>query len=114
MAIASITITGDTPVNTITRNGDVIDFCTYEASEPNHNGAGGTRSLWYQIGSATGNNITVDALASTGFNPQVAVYTGSSVDALTLIVQGAGSVTFNSGADTLFAIAISDDFGGIF
>lgn len=112
MAVANVTLTGDTPPNTLTISGADINGATLEGSEPAH-GGGGSRSVWFKFSSAIANNIVIDATGSIGMNAWLAVYTGTAIDALTPIVNGAGSVSFTA-ADTDYYLAIADDSAGIF
>src|SRR3954468_10961825 len=67
------------------RNGTTVD-ATKETNEPSHAGNVGGASGWYQwVAPATG-SATFDTIGS-GFDTTLAVYTGSSVDALTLVSQ---------------------------
>jgi len=91
-----------------------------EAGEPNHSpdNNGGTHSVWYQW-QAPGNGTATFTTAGSAYDTVLAVYTGTSVNALTLIgknddipdVPGqphnvTSSVTFTAAAGTIYLIAI--------
>jgi hypothetical protein len=92
---------------------------TKEAGEPNHAGNAGGQSIWFCWTAPIGGTATFDTLGST-FNTLLAVYTGSSVNSLTLvannddIVPGSNlqsRVTFNATGLTMYHVAI-DGFDG--
>ena len=60
-------------------------FATKEPGEPDHAGNPGGKSLWYTWTAPTNTPVTFDTLGST-FDTLLAVYTGSSVSALSLVV----------------------------
>lgn len=71
--------------STGSRNGTNVD-ATKEAGEPSHTGNAGGSSVWCRwVAPATG-VASVDTFGS-GFDTLLAVYTGPSVDALTLVAQ---------------------------
>jgi serralysin len=105
MASVYCSITGDSPANTLSISGDPLDAATFESGEPSHGGSS-TRSIWYRFQTTVGNNITIDASASD-FSAWLAVYTGTAIESLTSIVNGATSVSFTS-ADTDYYLAITD------
>lgn len=98
---------------------------TKEAGEPNHAGNAGGRSLWYSwtapftgsVNIATGSNVT---LRFSDFNTLLAVYTGTALNALTLVAENdnvppnflpnanslLSSVTFQAIAGTTYQIAV--------
>ena len=91
-------------------------FATREANEPNHfpspqNNPGGTRSVWYQWQAPANGTATIDTLG-TGFDTVLAVYTGNSVGALSLIdndddtVERTSRVSFAASAGTTYRIAV--------
>jgi Calx-beta domain len=91
-------------------------FATREANEPNHfpipqNNPGGTRSVWYQWQAPASGTATVDTLG-TGFDTVLAVYTGNSVGALSLVgndddtVERTSRVQFAATAGTVYRIAV--------
>ena len=100
---------------------------TREAGEPNHSpdGHGGTHSVWYQWQSPGGGSVTFTT-AGSSYDTVLAVYTGTSVDALTVIGknddipdvpgqphQVTSSLTFPASTGTVYRIAIDGyDNGG--
>jgi hypothetical protein len=89
-----------------------------ESGEPNHAGNAGGASVWWKWGGAASGVLTVDTIGS-GFDTLLAVYTGSTVNGLTLIAMndnapGAGSasqVSFAVQAGTQYQIAV-DGYNG--
>ncbi|MBV9958927.1 MAG: VCBS repeat-containing protein [Acidobacteria bacterium] len=88
---------------------------TGEIGEPNHGGvAGPLNSMWYRWTAPVTVSITLQAGAESGYNPVMAVYTGSAVNALTLVTSNdnAGGfflysrVTFLAVAGTTYNIAV--------
>jgi Domain of unknown function (DUF4214) len=92
---------------------------TKETGEPNHlsttsdpNG-GGSRSIWYQWQAPSSGSTTITTAGST-FDTVLGVYTGTSVNALTVVGQSddnsatdkTSTVTFSSTAGTVYRIAI--------
>src|SRR3954471_4894015 len=67
------------------RNGTNVD-ATKESGEPSHAGNLGGGSAWYKWGAPATGTATFDTVGS-GFDTTLAVYTGASVDALTLVSQ---------------------------
>jgi hypothetical protein len=59
---------------------------TMEAGEPNHAGNAGGASVWYLWTAPATGNAEFDTIGS-GFDTLLAVYTGASVDQLTLVAQ---------------------------
>jgi hypothetical protein len=57
---------------------------TREAGEPNHVGIRGGRSVWWTWTAPAAGTVTIDTLGSN-FDTLLAVYTGSSVSALTVV-----------------------------
>jgi hypothetical protein len=93
---------------------------TKETGEPNHSpdNNGGTHSVWYRW-QAPGNGTATFTTAGSGYDTVLAVYTGTSVNTLTLIgknddipdVPGqphnvTSSVAFSAGAGTIYRIAV--------
>jgi hypothetical protein len=86
---------------------------TKEAGEPAHAGNAGGRSVWFKWTAPAGGTVTFDTLGSS-FDTLLAVYTGSSVGALTLVVSddnGGGSgaaskLAFAAVAGTTYRIAV--------
>jgi hypothetical protein len=91
---------------------------TKETGEPNHAGNPGGASVWYRWQAPAGGSITINTSGSS-YDTVLAVYTGSSVSALTPIASNddnpAGGlhsiVTFNAVAGTVYQIAV-DGFNG--
>ncbi|HEX8355036.1 MAG TPA: M12 family metallo-peptidase, partial [Pyrinomonadaceae bacterium] len=106
-------ISGNTGVASGTNVG-----ATKEAGEPVHAGNAGGTSVWYQWQAPATGTATLTT-AGSGFDTLLAVYTGSSVGALTLITGnddvGGGDLTsrvvFNAVGGTTYRIAV-DGFGG--
>jgi len=100
---------------------------TKETGEPNHSpdGHGGTHSVWYQWQSPSSGTVTFTT-AGSSYDTVLAVYTGTSVDALTEIKknddipdvpgqphQVTSSVTFPASAGAVYRIAVDGyDNGG--
>ncbi len=86
---------------------------TKEPGEPNHAGFNGGRSVWFNWTAPSG-GVTRLATAGSGFNTLLAVYTGSSVSALTSVASNDNSpdggntsqVDFSAQAGTTYRIAI--------
>src|ERR1043166_265548 len=76
------TLTG----NSVTTNGSTAlpAVATKEAGEPNHAGFVGGRSVWFNWTAPTNGLTRVDTLTS-GFNTLLGIYTGSAVNALTVV-----------------------------
>lgn len=89
---------------------------TKESGEPNNpDSPGSLRSVWFTWQSPGTGSVTIDT-AGSGFDTVLAVYTGNSVNGLTLIannddaVSGSdvtSTVTFNATAGTTYRIAIN-------
>lgn len=103
------------------RSGSVTgdsDGATKQAGEPNHAGNAGGRSIWYCWTAPASGTVTMDT-AGSGFDTLLAVYTGGSVNALTLIAANgdiaAGNlqsrVSFDAVSGTTYRIAV-DGFNG--
>ena len=93
---------------------------THEAGEPTHVPGVGTRSVWYRWQAPSTSSATLTT-AGSGFDTVLAVYTGSSVNGLTLVPNGSNddipdvpgqphdtssSVTINVTAGTTYQIAV--------
>ncbi|HWN95064.1 MAG TPA: M6 family metalloprotease domain-containing protein [Methylomirabilota bacterium] len=85
---------------------------TKEPGEPNHVGNTGGASVWYQWTALASGAATIDTEGSS-FDTTLAVYTGSSVNALSTIASdddsGTGQLsllTFNAVAGTTYRIAV--------
>jgi hypothetical protein len=117
----AIVLTG----TTASRSGDTNVDATLEAGEPNTIPADGfdieaLHSIWYRWTPQTDGQVTVTTEGSE-FDTLLAVYTGSSVNALTLVASNddavvlptpylTSSVTFNVTATTTYQIRV-DGFG---
>jgi hypothetical protein len=95
-------------------------YATKETGEPNHAGDAGGHSVWWKWVAPGNKSVAVDTFGSN-FDTLLGVYTGSSVNALTLIASnddapgmGVGTVsalTFTPVAGTTYYIAV-DGWGG--
>jgi Zn-dependent metalloprotease len=91
---------------------------TKEANEPNHANINGGKSVWWRWNAPVTGQCTINTSGS-GFDTLLAVYTGTSVGALTLVASNDDSsgvdrtsrVTFNAIQGTTYQIAV-DGFGG--
>ena len=92
---------------------------TKEAGEPDHAGNPGGHSVWYQLTSSSNTLIRVSTVGSD-FDTLLAVYTGSSVDHLSLVASNddiiedqiiQSSLSFQAVAATRYYIAV-DGFDG--
>ena len=97
----------------------VNSFGTKQTGEPNHAGNAGGHSVWYQWTALDTKPVTIDTIGST-FDTLLAVYTGSSVSALSLVssndditagVNKQSKLTFNATAGVLYSIAV-DGYNG--
>lgn len=68
-----------------TTTGSNVD-ATKEPGEPDHAGEAGGRSVWWSWTATTDGLVTFDTIGSD-FDTLLAVYTGSAVDALTLVAE---------------------------
>ena len=88
---------------------------TREAGEPAHFAAspGSTKSVWYQWQAVVSQSVTLNTIGSS-YDTILAVYTGNSVNGLTLVTNNddiasgntASSVTFPANAGTIYRIAV--------
>ncbi|HWY76108.1 MAG TPA: immunoglobulin domain-containing protein, partial [Verrucomicrobiae bacterium] len=86
---------------------------TKETGEPNHAGNAGGHSVWYQWTALSTKSVTIDTIGSS-FDTLLAVYTGNSLNALTLVASndnlGPGTlqsrVNFSATAGTVYRIAV--------
>jgi len=95
---------------------------TKEAGEPNHLSStgdptgGGSKSVWYQWTAPSSGSATITT-AGSGFDTVLGVYTGTAVNALTVVGQNDDNpadptndktsvVTFNATAGTIYRIAV--------
>jgi hypothetical protein len=89
---------------------------TKEPGEPSHAGNAGGHSIWFRWVAPAGGTATIDTIGSS-FDTLLAVYTGSSVSALSLVAQNDDAsgvqsrVTFTAVSGTSYAIAV-DGYGG--
>ena len=95
--------------------GSTVGF-TKEAGEPNHAGNAGGHSAWWTWTAPASGSVTIDTIGSP-FDTLLAVYTGTSVAALTQVAanddaSGTQSrVTFTATAGVVYRIAV-DGFAG--
>ena len=93
-------------------------YASKEPGEPNHAGNAGGRSVWWTWTAPSGGSVTINTFGSS-FDTLLAVYTGSSVSALTPVASNddfsntmqTSQVTFSVTAGTIYQIAI-DGFDG--
>ena len=84
---------------------------TKEPGEPNHAGIPGVHSVWWQWTAPSAGGVSIDTCASA-FDTQLAVYTGTSVGALTPVASDddactlASSVSFVATAGQQYWIAV--------
>ena len=93
---------------------------TKESGEPNHLSTtsdptgGGSRSIWYQWLAPSSGSVTFDT-AGSDFDTVMGIYTGTSVNSLTVIAQHddvvpgtvrTSQITFNATAGTTYRIAV--------
>ncbi len=93
---------------------------TKEAGEPNHADNAGGKSVWWQWTAPTSGEVNITTVGSD-FDTIMAVYTGSAVNALTLVASNddadnaggvaASSVSFTAVAGTVYKIAV-DGYDG--
>lgn len=92
---------------------------TREAGEPNHAGGNGTSSVWWTWTAPSSTRITISTVGST-FDTLLAVYTGNSMSALTLVAandddadaaDGSSEVTLAATLGTTYQIVV-DGFEG--
>ncbi|HEX2746773.1 MAG TPA: lysyl oxidase family protein [Verrucomicrobiales bacterium] len=90
---------------------------THETGEPAHAGAATTQSIWYRLTPTLTGDAAINTLGST-FDTKLAVYTGASVEALTLVASdddGAlnhtSRVNFHVTSGTPYYIAIDGPTG---
>ena len=97
----------------VTTTGD-NSAATSEPGEPNHTDQAADHSLWYSWTAPSGGLMTL-AATGTNFTPEVNVYTGTQVSALTALgtFNSQHNVSFNPTAGTTYRIAV-DGSGGNF
>ncbi|MBE0543181.1 MAG: immunoglobulin domain-containing protein [Verrucomicrobia bacterium] len=90
---------------------------TKEASEPLHAGITGGKSVWWTWTAPTNGTVIVDTIGSS-FNTLLAVYTGTSVSALSTVASDdnsggnfASKLTFSASAGTTYQVAVDGYFG---
>lgn len=93
---------------------------TRESGEPNHAGAPGNRSAWWTWTAPVNGTVTVNTFGS-GFDTILAVYTGSAVNALSVIASNddydfnnevyESGLSFNAVAGRVYRIAV-DGYNG--
>lgn len=90
---------------------------TKEASEPNHAGNPGGRSIWWTWTAPIDGQLTIDT-AGSSFDTVLAVYTGSAVDGLNLVAYSDdtntgpfGGVSFAVIKDAVYRVAV-DGYDG--
>ncbi len=110
------TIARPSAVGSITFVANNVD-ATKETGEPNHAGNAGGKSVWWNWTAPTNTSVTFTTKGS-GFDTLLAVYTGSSVSGLTLVVSdnnsgqcGTSQVTFTPSSDTTYRVAV-DGYNG--
>lgn len=85
---------------------------TKEVGEPNHNGNAGGSSIWYVFTCPPGtSSVKLDANATPIIVPEIAVYTGTEVGALTSVAANSISLTFSVTAGVRYRIAIDGQNG---
>lgn len=91
---------------------------TKEAGEPNHANNSGGKSVWWRWVAPADTMVTVNTIGSN-YDSTLGIYTGSAVNALTLIVgdddsggSQASKVTFAAVAGTTYQIAVDGFSGG--
>jgi outer membrane protein assembly factor BamB len=95
-----------------------VQSSTREAGEPVHAGVAGNGSLWWTWTAPRSGSVTIDTSASA-FDTLLAVYTGSALNALTLVIGNddesssvtTSKVTFNATAGTSYQIAVDTKSG---
>ena len=89
---------------------------TKETGEPNHAGNAGGHSIWYAWTAPSAGTVTFDTVGSN-FDTLLAVYTGTSVSALTQVAANDDAVgtqsrlSFSAVAGTVYQVAV-DGFAG--
>lgn len=98
---------------------DINDLCTKEVGEPNHGGNAGGASMWYKWVAPSSGRYALSTLSNqTSFDTLLAVYTGTAVNALTLVAQGDDAngttqslVEFSATSGTEYEIAVDGKAG---
>jgi lysophospholipase L1-like esterase len=86
-----------------------------QAGEPAHDGEAEGHSVWYRWTAPRTGETTIDTCQRSDFDVVLAVYTGSSLAALTPVASGdgcgLGRVTFTATAGTEYRIAVDGEAG---
>jgi hypothetical protein len=82
---------------------------TYQSGAPVLNGATGKTAWWSWTAPVSG-SVSLD-LTGSDYSFPLAVFTGSSLPSLRLVVEGTGGLTFNAVRGQTYQIAVSDDNG---
>jgi hypothetical protein len=92
---------------------------TKEAGEPDHAGELGGRSIWFRWTATSTNEVSITTVGSN-FDTTLAVYTGASVNALSLVASNdefaedsTSAVTFPTAAGTTYQIAVDGYYGAM-
>ncbi|MFA5983140.1 MAG: S8 family serine peptidase [Methylococcaceae bacterium] len=96
------------------------EFSSKEASEPNHAGNVGGKSVWFEWSAPGVGIVSINTHGST-FNTLLAIYTGSAINALSPVASndddgsanGTSGVTFVTTAGETYKIAV-DGYNGAF
>src|SRR5688500_14664746 len=102
--------------------GSVLGSTTHaarDAGEPSHPGGNGSRSVWFRWTAPTSGNVGFDTRTTT-FDTALAVYTGTSVTALTWVASNhrwdstaiGSRLRFAAVAGTTYRIAVDSYFSG--
>ncbi len=122
-----VAITNDNFANRIVLSGTSISatgnnaLATKETGEPNHAGVVGGKSVWWTWTAPSAGTVTIDT-AGSAFDTLLAVYTGTSVSALTAVTNGSNNnspiggtttskVTFAVTAGKVYQIAVDGNAG---
>ena len=87
---------------------------TKESGEPAHNGNPGGQSVWYSWTAPSAGKVNINVNSNGTFNPVLAVYTGTAVNALTEASSGTTAVSFVAVAGIVYRIAIDGTSAGTF
>ncbi|MDD5356571.1 MAG: PKD domain-containing protein [Candidatus Pacebacteria bacterium] len=127
-AATSLTVTAAAPLNNMFANAFVLtgsaanatganNYATKESGEPTIASTIGGKSVWWTW-TAPASGATTIALAGSNFDTLLGVYTGTAVNALTLVASNDDNgtsprsrVVFNATAGTTYHIAV-DGYGG--
>lgn len=92
-------------------------FASKEAGEPSHAGNAGSASVWWSITPTRSRRVRLNT-AGSNFDTTLAVYTGSAVNALTLVASNddrgntlQSAVSFHATAGTTYYIAVDGHDG---